>query len=38
MGEMINPHKILAGKPDGNRPLGIHWRRFRIILKRILVK
>jgi hypothetical protein len=22
MGEVINAHKILVGKPDGNRPLG----------------
>jgi hypothetical protein len=28
MGEMINAYKILAGKPEGKRPLGRHGRKY----------
>jgi len=27
-GEVRNVYKILIGKPEGNRPLGKHWRRW----------
>jgi hypothetical protein len=33
MGEIRNSYKILAGKPEGRRPLGRSRRRWRIIIE-----
>jgi hypothetical protein len=38
VGEKINVHWLLVVKPEGNRPLGRHGCRWRILLKCIIKK
>ena len=33
MGDRIGAYRILVGRPEGKRPLGRHWRRWKDNLK-----
>jgi len=33
MGDRIGAYRVLVGTPEGKRPLGIHWRRWKDNIK-----